>query len=197
MKSIVLRAILVTLALTLTAIAGTAQAASYLANFPSSNTFYSSATHGTGFIPPGGQSAYMWTTGDYVTQTFTGTGLNSVGALSYSFTYQNYLGNGSTETAGLLINGTQVGSFTAPDTGYSGSYPKVTGTVSFSPIVGGGTYTLSMVLENTVPPANGSIAFVDGGVWRLSSSAVPIPGALLLFGPGLVGLAAMKRRFKK
>ena len=28
-------------------------------------------------------------------------------------------------------------------------------------------------------------------------SSTPIPGALLLFGPGLVGLAAMRRRFKK
>ena len=29
------------------------------------------------------------------------------------------------------------------------------------------------------------------------NNAVPIPGALWLFGPGLVGLAAVKRRFKK
>ena len=31
----------------------------------------------------------------------------------------------------------------------------------------------------------------------LTVGAVPIPGALLLFGPGLVGLAAVRRRFKK
>jgi hypothetical protein len=30
-----------------------------------------------------------------------------------------------------------------------------------------------------------------------SSAAVPVPGALLLFAPGLVGLGAMRRRFKK
>ncbi len=29
------------------------------------------------------------------------------------------------------------------------------------------------------------------------NAPVPIPGALLLFGPGLVGLAAIRRRFKK
>ncbi len=29
------------------------------------------------------------------------------------------------------------------------------------------------------------------------STPVPVPGALLLFGPGLVGLAAIRRRFKK
>ena len=33
--------------------------------------------------------------------------------------------------------------------------------------------------------------------FQLSSSPVPIPGALLLFGPGLLGLAAVRRRFKK
>ena len=32
---------------------------------------------------------------------------------------------------------------------------------------------------------------------QLRYNAVPIPGALWLFGPGLVGLAAVKRRFKK
>ena len=31
----------------------------------------------------------------------------------------------------------------------------------------------------------------------LTVSSVPIPGALLLFGPGLVGLAAIKRQFGK
>jgi hypothetical protein len=31
----------------------------------------------------------------------------------------------------------------------------------------------------------------------VSVNPVPIPGALLLFGPGFVGLAAIKRRFKR
>ena len=36
-----------------------------------------------------------------------------------------------------------------------------------------------------------------GLVTQFSSSSVPLPGALLLFGPGLVGLAAIRRRFRK
>jgi hypothetical protein len=41
-----------------------------------------------------------------------------------------------------------------------------------------------------------------GGAWGLTpdplpASAVPLPSALLLFGPGLLGLAAIRRRFKK
>ena len=38
---------------------------------------------------------------------------------------------------------------------------------------------------------------VDFAINRVDVNAVPIPGAILLFGPGLVGIAAIRRRFKK
>jgi hypothetical protein len=196
MKRCFLRLILVTLLLTLMATAGTVQAASYVANFPSSSTFYSSATNGNGLIPSGGQSQFMWTTGDYVSQTVNGTALNSVDSLSYNFSYQNYLG-GNTLTVGLLINGIQVDSFVAPDVGFSGNYFSATDTVSFSPIPGGGTYALSMVLENTIPGGGGSIAFADGGNWTLGATAVPEPATMLLLGFGLAGVAGVRRKVKK
>jgi hypothetical protein len=50
------------------------------------------------------------------------------------------------------------------------------------------------------------ISYDSGTTWydystehafRLESSAVPIPGAIWLFGPGLAGLAAIRRKFRK
>jgi len=32
---------------------------------------------------------------------------------------------------------------------------------------------------------------------QVNAGAVPVPATLLLFGPGLAGLAAIRRRFKK
>ncbi len=40
-----------------------------------------------------------------------------------------------------------------------------------------------------------SVTFHDFSL--TSAQVVPIPGALLLFAPGLAGLAAIRRRFKK
>jgi hypothetical protein len=66
--------------------AATVQAATYPAAFPSDSTFYSSATNGTGFfVDHAGNSLPMWTMNDYVSQTFTGTGLNSVDSRSDHF----------------------------------------------------------------------------------------------------------------
>lgn len=57
--------------------------------------------------------------------------------------------------------------------------------------------------DNTVGPVNsiGILAVHPGDVLGdgtiLPNRPVPIPGAILLFGPGLLGLAAVRRRFKK
>ncbi len=57
---------------------------------------------------------------------------------------------------------------------------------------------------NTVNPATGALTFVAsasgtyGNFWGLAPvNPVPLPGAIFLFAPGLVGLAAIRRRFKK
>ena len=77
---------------------------------------------------------------------------------------------------------------------------------------GFGPYYGSGHVQEVVTIWNGSIEFY-AGTWaypdpgddstqnatisNISVQSVPIPGALILFGPGLAGVAAVRRRFKK
>lgn len=54
-----------------------------------------------------------------------------------------------------------------------------------------GTLTYTALTEPT------ALSITTGSGGSISQSAVPIPGAILLFAPGLVGLAAIRKRFKK
>ncbi|HLI62835.1 MAG TPA: PEP-CTERM sorting domain-containing protein [Terriglobales bacterium] len=179
--------------------AGVANADNVQVPFPTAGDYYCSATNGCGYIPSGGQTAYMWTQGDYViSSNFTSTGLSSVTGLMWDFTIQNYLGGGNNETVDILLNDTMVGSFTALDCGYCGNYQQITGSVNFSGIapVNGG-YTLEMELTNTIPSGGGSIAFTDGGEFTLigsSGGTVPEPSSILLFGSGALGVFGLLRR---
>ena len=185
--------------LALLGIASSASAASVSEPFPSAGTSYFSATDGSGTITAGGQSAYMWTTGDYVTQTFTGTGLNSVTSYSAQFQIQDYLGNGNDELWDILINGTMVGSFEAFNCAYCGSDQTIVFNAGpFAAIVGAGTYDLAFVLVNTVPDGGGSIAFLDGGVSTLAGiAATPLPATWTMLIAGFAGLGFFAYRGSK
>lgn len=171
-----------------------ADASTVVLPFPGTGTLYTSATDGSGFIPAGGASAVMFTAGDNVAQTFTGTGVTSVDSLKVDFNVDDNL-NGASEDVIVAINGTNIGSFTVPDGGGSGGVINYAVSVFFAPIVGNGTYNLTMTLQDTV--AGGSIDFLDGGVFVLNGGvrvAAPEPMTALLFGGGLAGAALIRRR---
>jgi len=173
-----------------------AYAASVVLPFPGTGTLYTTANNGSGLIPAGGHSAVMYTAGDNVDQTFTGTGVTSVDSLKVYFNIDDNL-DGASETVDVSINGTSVGSFIVPDNGGSGGTINYAVSVFFAPIVGNGKYDLTMTLEDTIPSGDGSIDFLDGGVFVLNGGVrvvAPEPMSLLLFGSGLCGMAIVRRR---
>lgn len=69
---------------------------------------------------------------------------------------------------------------------------------TFSAISGAGAYTVATTVTNDVPPMHGSIVLgYPGTVIMQDKATAPLPATVLLLGPGLVGLAAAKRRLKR
>jgi len=168
-------------------------------NFPSDNTFYCSATTGCGFMGAnGGLSAPMWTTGDFVTETFF-TGQPYVSDLTANWgVVDDYGGNaGALYENDVYINGVFVAYFLLPDCNYCQTLFTVSGTVNFAQIVGGGTYNLSIVLAQTAAGGNGSQWFSEltsNGGQSTTAFSTPEPGSMVLLGSGVVGLAGLLRR---
>jgi PEP-CTERM motif len=164
--------------------------------FPTAGDLYCSATNGCGTIPGGGQTDFMWTTGDFVISSVFVLPTTAVTDLTANWSFQDYLGGGNTETWAVFVNNIAVATAILPDDNFNGDIGTVTGTVNFAgiaPVAGG--YQVSIVLQNTVPGGGGSVAWLDGGVTGLSySPAVPEPGTLMLFGSGAIGLAGLLRR---
>jgi hypothetical protein len=60
------------------------------------------------------------------------------------------------------------------------------------------TLIFAAELDGRTPGVSGStdMGYAIDNV-KMEASSVPLPSALLFFGPGLAGLAAIRRRFKK
>ncbi|HME56736.1 MAG TPA: PEP-CTERM sorting domain-containing protein [Terracidiphilus sp.] len=181
---------------------GTAFAnAGFAVPFPSNNTFYCSQTN-----PPcdfmgnnGGLTQPMWTTGDFITETFffSADGVNDLTANWGVVDY--YGGNpGATYKNDVYINGVYVAYFLLTDCGYCKTLYTVTGTVDFAPIYGFGSYNLSVVLAQTAAGGAGSEWFSvlnsSGQASTAIFSATPEPSSILLLGSGLLGIAGIVRR---
>jgi len=170
-------------------------------NFTSNNTFYCSQTN-----PPcdfmgnnGGVTQPMWTTGDFVSETFV-TGQNFVNDLTANWGVVDRYGNnpGATYENDVYINGVFVGSFLLPDCNFCGTLDTIVNTWYFAPILGAGTYNLSIVLAQTAAPNAGSEWFsVPNSAGAPSTalfSSTPEPGSLALLGSGVLGLSCVFRR---
>ena len=166
--------------------------------FPS-DTSFDCNINGCGFLGDnGGQTMPFFTAGDFVTEIFF-TGQPSISGMMYDFSLIDDLGGnpGGQYRNDIFINDTLVGSFFVPDCDYCGTEMEYTGSLNFSAIQGNGTYALSIVLGDTVPPGDGNEVFLSGGTVTLQDTGtgtVPEPGTFVMLGSGVLGLAGWVRR---
>jgi hypothetical protein len=174
--------------------------------FPS----YASTTfqYYAGFVPLGGSGqADHFKAGDYVAETFSGTGLASVTSSHWVITMSDATAAGVVNTFDVMINGTKIGSY-----GWTSDNQPVNGfldQISFRhfdlafntpPIAADArdTYTLKIVATSNVPYDDASWNWYPQGKVTLTGAAVaeapePTTAALLGIG-GIVAIACARWR---
>jgi hypothetical protein len=133
----------------------------------------------------------IWNTGDFISQTFSGTGLASVNQLSLSLSLFDNLSPGITESWAIDLNGTQVGTLSETGPGV-GSYSQ---TFNFASIAGPDYTILYTVLAPGVPGGDGTLGLLteDDGTSTATlgnSAATPEPSSLLMFLTAAAGIGA-------
>ncbi len=137
----------------------------------------------------------MWTTGDFVSQIVTGTGLDFATEFSDTFSIESLLADDLTVDAS--INGTSIGEFTIAACGMCDQTQEVSIDFTFAPIASDpGNFNVVFTLENTIPFGGGSIAYFEGGKGVLTGTGggVPEPASWALMIVGFGGLGASMRR---
>ena len=129
-----------------------------------------------------GQGSVTWTS------NLTGT-VSISGNVWWGDSANQYQGRG--DSWYLYLNNTLLASGSVDyASGYSRSNPYNFGTITKS-------VNPNDVIKFEGTSEGSDVPWIMGVNLTINATPVPIPGALWLLGPGLVGLAAMRRRFKK
>jgi hypothetical protein len=129
----------------------------------SSSTIFKTGTRGT--VASG---LYQWDAGDYVEDTFTGTGLTSIRGLTFTLPLldatSQYCGPVDRWQWSVSVNGTDVGDVHFPRGGSPGAttHYAAIGFPAVSAAPGGG-YTIRLTSDETICGGGGSYQFQAGG----------------------------------